>query len=516
MERLGEAPAFDEHHPVYRPLDAAFFGGVPLPFNRENSHILVLGASGTGKGQAIKQYLYDLRRRGGSDRFVIYDRKPEYARFLFRPGDHIICPADRRHTPWDMFQEINTRADVLPIIRSLLPEDPKADQSQKFWVSNGRGVFEGIVQWLRDYERERFERGAPGATGKPSHYELCRFIYNQGRDIEGLWKAIKTNEDAASMAGPALSALDTSPQSNVPSGSMATLSATFSSFTSPEVAERGWFSLKRWLCDPATEGTALFLTSSAQYADNYKAYFSLMIDFLLRATLSLPDNTNRRIHFALDEFRSLQPLDSITGILAEGRSKGACVLLGAQAFADIEQNYDKKAISMTTSCNTQLFARVGQYKEAEDISKAIGEMEVEREEGNENLQMGKDGVSSSVSMPMSGGRRERRSVILPSEIQGLPDMNYLIKMGNDVGEPTWMRSKIGVFGWGGFDIYPEFIQKPDEAFELRRLRENFDQYMEEFNKSQASKSAKPGAARPGGAAGATRPSGARAGASSRP
>lgn len=75
----------------------------PLPYHLENKGLYIQGAAGSGKSQVIKQMIYDIRNRGGEDKLIIYDVKPEYLPIFYRAGDTTICPTDRQNTPWNLF-----------------------------------------------------------------------------------------------------------------------------------------------------------------------------------------------------------------------------------------------------------------------------------------------------------------------------------------------------------------------------------------------------------------------------
>ncbi len=95
--------------------------GAPMPYKVENMGLYIQGSAGSGKSQVLKQMIHDIRNRNGRDRLIIYDRKPEYLPLFYREGDIIICPADVRHTPWDLFAEIKGEQDLDLVVMSLFP-----------------------------------------------------------------------------------------------------------------------------------------------------------------------------------------------------------------------------------------------------------------------------------------------------------------------------------------------------------------------------------------------------------
>ena len=68
-------------------------GGVPLPYDLEHHHVLLVGQPGTGKTVAVQELLHAIRRRG--DGAVIYDPTGALADTLYDPArDTIISPLD--------------------------------------------------------------------------------------------------------------------------------------------------------------------------------------------------------------------------------------------------------------------------------------------------------------------------------------------------------------------------------------------------------------------------------------
>lgn len=436
-----------------KPLTSIMVSGSPYPYSYENMGLYIQGSAGSGKSQVIKQMIHDIRARGGRDKLVIYDRKPEYLPAFYRKGDLIICPADRRHTPWDMFAEIKGEQDIDGVIRSLIPDSAKTSANDKFWTDSARGVFRGILIYLMN------------ENPNPSNVDLCRFLFAYSSDPKKLWLKLKRDSAARNFAQSLAGSEGKSP-SNVPSSVMATLTSYTSSFTRPEIAEKGWFSIKNWLRDPNTEGQAVFLANPAKFETNYRSYFTVILDLALREMISMPNDINRRVWFFIDEFGSLFKLDSIVRLLAEGRSKGAGTVLGTQDMAQIEQQYDKEVETLLNNCNSKVLARITSYKEAEYMSKLIGEMEVERDSESSTLSFDdKNGMNMSMRDEAGGAKRERRSVVLPAEVMNLESLTYY----NKFADKNWFKNKIDYYPWGKHELVPDFLERPREFFDTRRI-----------------------------------------------
>lgn len=444
-------------------VPATMLAGAPYPYSLENRALFCIGSAGSGKSQVIKELIYGIRKRGGRDKFIFYDRKPEYLPMFYRDGDIVLCPADLRHTNWDVFAEIDGEQDIDGVINSLIP--PGGDQKDKFWIDSARGVFHGVLVWLLMGKKEAYAKGEE-PFNKPTNEDLVKFLAQTSTDPVILWNVLKKNRATGFIA----SCLNCADRPNSPTASsiMASLTSYTGSFTRPEVAERGDFSVRKWLRDDKTEGQAIFLANPAKYGDNYESYFTMIVNLALTEMISLPNDNDRRVWFIIDEFGSLMKLGSVIRLLAEGRSKGACTIIGTQDIAQLKERYKEEHETIINNCNSQCIARVTSHNEAKYLSDMIGEMEVEKEESTESVNVDEKGVSVNTKVNNNNSKREKRQVVLPSEISGLPDLTYYVKP-SDLG---WFKNKIKYYPWGTHDIVLPFIQRPSYYFETIRNLNN--------------------------------------------
>lgn len=431
--------------------------GAPLPYKCENLGMYIQGSAGSGKSQVLKQMIHDIRSRNGRDRLIVYDRKPEYLPLFYQEGDLIICPADIRHTQWDLFAEIHGEQDLDLIVMSLFPDLPNTQANDFFWTQSARKVFKGILIYLMHQSERTGERA--------TNWELVTFLNSYASEPAVLWKELKKDTAAAAFASTLAGAEKRSP-SNVPTSTMATLTAYTHSFTRPEVAEKGWFSIRDWLKDPNTEGQAIFLMNPARYEDNYKSYFTVILDLALKEMISLPNDNDRRVWFFVDEFGSLFKLGSVVRLLAEGRAKGACTILGTQDMSQIRQQYDKETETIINNCNNKIIARVTSYDEADYLSKNIGQAEIEQSGETSSLSFDdRQGYQTSLQERKGEKRRELRNVTLPSEIMELQNLTYFVKFA----EHDWFKNRIDYYPWTNHELIPAFLPRPNYWFDTSRV-----------------------------------------------
>jgi len=95
-------------------------GGLPLIKNSETAHLFFHGTTGTGKSNAIKDLLDQIRKRG--DRAIIYDKSCNYLEEFFEPNrDVLLNPLDERGREWDLWLECRDSADFDSLAAAQIP-----------------------------------------------------------------------------------------------------------------------------------------------------------------------------------------------------------------------------------------------------------------------------------------------------------------------------------------------------------------------------------------------------------
>ncbi|HZF19446.1 MAG TPA: type IV secretion system DNA-binding domain-containing protein, partial [Burkholderiales bacterium] len=94
--------------------------GTPIPTWLETLHLLVAGATGTGKTVGIAQIIETLLRRG--DRAIIVDPNGAFLSRFYFPGDIVLNPFDKRSEAWSIFNELRDEYDFKRYALSVVPE----------------------------------------------------------------------------------------------------------------------------------------------------------------------------------------------------------------------------------------------------------------------------------------------------------------------------------------------------------------------------------------------------------
>ncbi len=125
---------------------------------------------------------------------------------------------------------------------------------------------------------------------------------------------------------------------------------------------------------------------------------------------TLAESRDRRTWLFLDEFPQLPAIKQFPTFLELGRSKGVTVVIGAQDIAQIRAAYGPdQAKSWFGMVGTKIITRINTSDAAEDISRLIGEQEVERPVRSATRSGGRLSVTEST-------HRETRRVVTASEL----------------------------------------------------------------------------------------------------
>jgi type IV secretory pathway TraG/TraD family ATPase VirD4 len=368
----------------------------PMPTWLETLHLLVAGATGTGKTVALGQVIETILRRG--DRLIIVDPNGSFLSRFFFPGDVILNPFDRRSEAWSIFNELRDAYDFKRYALSVVP----------------KGLTDEAEEW-NGYARLLFQ----AATRKMASV--------RNTDIFSLIKLLSTESDESLKEFLA----DTEAEGLFVGAREALSSARFilAKYLDPHQylkKEGGPFSIRRWLEDEG--GGNLYITWREDMLEALKPLVSTWVDILCTSILSLPEGPRRRTWMVIDELDSLQKLPSLEDALTKGRKHGLRIVAGIQSTAQLERTNGEKDATVLRSCFRNILVLGGgraDSKTAEDLSRSLGEHEVERETVGES-------TSNRGGSHNRTTRIERERVVMPSEIQSLPELTGYVAFAEDI------------------------------------------------------------------------------------
>jgi hypothetical protein len=365
---------------------------VRVPRQREAMHFLVMGDSGTGKSAAIRQMLAQIWERG--DAAIVYDPAMEYLPQFYSParGDVILNPVDGRCPFWTPGDEVPHEAEALTLAASLFPDQGREN---RFFVDAPRKIFAHLVN-LRP-------------TPEQLTYWMCH--------AEEIDRRVKGTEMAAMIDSRAAA------QRNGVLGSLNMVADAFKLLPSERETKQRWSTVE-W----AKERKGwVFLTSKPTMRERLRPLLSLWLDLLVLRLMHDGHSGNKPVWFVLDELASLQRLPQLTTAITENRKSHNPMVLGFQGKAQLEALYGGHMAEVILSQPaTKIFLKTSEPNAAEWISKAIGEMEIERfRETRTHGQFPRARNSESEQRDI-----HKEALVMASEISGLDPLHGYLKYGN--------------------------------------------------------------------------------------
>ena len=361
-----------------------------IPRKLESSHILLMGDTGSGKSNAIRQILRQVEERGESA--IVYDPAAEFVQEFYRPerGDLVLNPLDERCPYWSLPSELHSYGIADAIAAAMLPEK---EYEPRFFTDAPRRVLSRLL------------------AGGPTVAKLLEWMADPAeidRRLEGTPQAAYLDPKAAPQRGGVLASL------NMIADSLALL---------PEQDEkRGWFETGKW----GFERTQwVFMTSKPAMRERILPLHSVWLDLLILRMMEPCANPTKPVWFVLDELASLNKLPQLHTAVTENRKYGNPVVLGFQGRSQLEKRYGQDAEAMLSQPATKIFFKTSEPRAAKWISETLGEIEVERlkESRTPGLLRSKKNFAMEIAT---------KPLVMASEIAGLEPLRGYIKQENRV------------------------------------------------------------------------------------
>ncbi len=371
-------------------------GGVPVPIDVEPLHFLMAGAPGSGKSLAFCQLLVSARQR--LHRAILSDPGSEFLKRLWRNGDVIFNPFDRRGIDWSPFAEMRQPYDAARLAASMVPEGTGSSQE---WNGYARTVLEAVLESL--FERDN-----------PTNGDLVYFLTTA--PLKELKELVE-----GSPAQRFFAKLDSGMLASVMNIVVAYIKPY--SYLNPS-AGKDSFSVRKWVEEDGKNW--LFLSFRDDQLQAIRPMLAAVLDIAASAVLSLPASFDRRIFFAIDEFATLGQINSIEPLLTKGRKCGAVAMLGVQAISQVRETYGREKAQTILSClGTWLVLKQPDADTSDYMSKYVGDEEIRRTVQSGNQQ----GAAWQEQI-------HRQRAIIPSELQNLNPRVGILNIAGAI-PPCW-------------------------------------------------------------------------------
>jgi len=298
---------------------------------------------------------------------------------------------------WTVFSEINSLIDIDAFASSVI-----ADTMQdKYWTQSPRDILKGALIYCIK-------------SGNTTNEFLCKMLKSGTEELKKMFAEYP--DDCAVGAQHLIDAKV--------AGQLLSILASNTDFMKYLNGTDGDFSIAKWIEDPNSEKTAVFVSNMAKLQKTLAPLIATFFDFATKSLCSMPDDLNRRLYFILDEFGQLTRIDSIVQLLSQARSKGGAAFLLIQDQAQIANIYGQDLVkTIVNNCGNKIYLSVSDSSTAELISNELGTIEIERSKESKSFGVGdfKDTISQNADIV-------EQKIALPSEIMSLKTMRAYVQM----------------------------------------------------------------------------------------
>ncbi|MCX4159323.1 MULTISPECIES: type IV secretion system DNA-binding domain-containing protein [Paraburkholderia] len=393
--------------------------GVEMPTDLETQNLIVVGAPGSGKSQAINGLIASALRR--DDRMVVVDPNGSLMSRFYLPGDIVINPYDARCVGWSLFNEVDHGFDFERLAHSAIPPQ-NGDQAEE-WAGYARALLADTMNKL-------------AVDDMRDMVTLTDLLVREQRPV--LQKYLEDTDSVGFFAKDADRAT-------------ASIIFTLNKYIRPlRRIPDGDFSIRRWMGDENAGN--IWITWREDQRTALGPTIPVWLDLIYAMILSEAPTFDRRLWVFKNELASLGRLYSFEAAVSKGRKHGLCVVGDLQDLVQLHQQLGDLPAKATLSCFRSLLALGGANAlTTKSVAEMIGWHEVERHP---------IGVQGQWRINTRERKRDPELVVTSSQLSNLPDLNGYLKYGKD-----WPLAKIR-FGARDYPVrVPAYIEAtPCEVF----------------------------------------------------
>ncbi|CAE6826140.1 type IV secretion system DNA-binding domain-containing protein [Paraburkholderia haematera] len=394
--------------------------GVEMPTDLETQNLIVVGAPGSGKSQAINGLIASALRR--DDRMVVVDPNGSLMSRFYLPGDIVINPYDARCVGWSLFNEVDHGFDFERLAHSAIPPQ-NGDQAEE-WAGYARALLADTMNKLAGDDMRDM-------------VTLTDLLVREQRPV--LQKYLEDTDSVGFFAKDADRAT-------------ASIIFTLNKYIRPlRRIPDGDFSIRRWMSDE--NGGNIWITWREDQRTALGPTIPVWLDLIYAMILSEAPTFDRRLWVFKNELASLGRLYSFEAAVSKGRKHGLCVVGDLQDLIQLHQQLGDLPAKATLSCFRSLLALGGANAlTTKNVAEMIGWHEVERHP---------IGVQGQWRINTRERKRDPELVVTSSQLSNLPDLNGYLKYGKD-----WPLAKIR-FGARDYPVrVPAYIEAPPREAQL--------------------------------------------------
>ena len=338
-------------------------GSLRLDNELLSKHVLFLGGIGSGKTNAMKHLIRQLRMNAAADDvFVIFDTKGDFLRSFYRPGDAVISShpgEDPGGVVWNLFRDLPGDAglreeEIYEIASTVFSDELEQAGENTFFAAAARDIFAAVVQVMAGQDRPQ---------DRPySNEQLRETLEFSAGDLQELLESDKRLAGTARylQGGDSVESI------------LAFLQLTLRKSFSGVFRQRGDFSVREFIRQRG--GRALFIEYDIATGASLLPVYRLLMDMAIKEALGLgrrrlrtvrpvPDN----FYFVMDEFALLPQLSHISDGINFGRELGLKFLVATQNVNQVLHGYSPEIAESILAGFGTLFA----FRLMDDASRSI-------------------------------------------------------------------------------------------------------------------------------------------------
>ena len=328
-----------------------------------SKHMILLGAIGMGKSNAMNNLVRSIRTTMGSnDVMLIFDTKGDYYKEFYRPGD-VVISNDKRATNgsrpdyWNVFGEVmiddRWEENATEIAKTIFA-DRLEKTTQVFFPNAAKDLLTALILCIcRNQE----------PTERKHNGSLLRIL--QTLTSEKMVSYLKYHEDMENM----ISYIQDS-KSGQTLGVISELQSATRELLVGNFARKGDLSMRKLIRQKG--GRAIFVEYDLGIGGVLTPIYRLLFDLAIKEALCRERNEGN-VYFIMDEFSLLPHLQHIDDGVNFGRSLGARFIIGAQNISQVYDAYGAdRANSLLSGFSTTICFRLNDGKSREFFKELNG------------------------------------------------------------------------------------------------------------------------------------------------
>lgn len=356
--------------------------GIPIKWATE--HFLVVGSTGSGKTVVIRTLMDSIFGDGAPPRAIVFDPKRENYPIMLSLGlkskdVHILNPFDSRSIPWDFASDIVDFASAEEFAAILIPR--VENESQPFFRDAARQMLGLVVKIFIVKRREALNQKPPQRTGSWTLRDLICALRLPTPALAALFAKFSFATHASFYFE------NTNTFANVRTA----LDTVLSKFA---IVAALWDASQRNATEREADGTGRTLSLARDWMERpsvlilgrepaFQSALEPINHCIMRRACQLVLERPERPHgaapdalswFFLDELKAAGKLALLPDLMAQGRSKGACIVLGIQNLAGIKTVYgETEALDLLSQCANKAILRLQDSETAKWAVDLVGE-----------------------------------------------------------------------------------------------------------------------------------------------